>query len=203
MRIIGRWGRVFSIFAIALVAGGGAVQVGAPTARAECEGRIAFDALVREARGAVVGRVTASQTDASGFTTVTALRVEHAFGMRVGRTYRGTILAANPCTDDGGRVGDRVVVLVDVPSQVAPRTRIDLYFTIGQSVTPWEAGSIGNALPDTATALGPAGRLDGTQPGPLVLPSLVGLVALGAMLRSGTGSRRPRVTARGTPPRGR
>lgn len=173
---------------VAFAAVGGAAQATAPTARAECEGGIAFDSVVGRAHGAVVGRVAASSADQLGFITVSAVRVERAFGVSLGRTYRGTIPAANPCTDDGGRVGDRVVVLVGVPDAVAPHRPVDLFFTIGRSVTPSQADSIGSALPDTATASGPA-RLPIGQPTPVVLPVLAGFVALVLTLLRGSGPR--------------
>ena len=124
------------------------LQVTASGARAECDGGNAFAWTVAHARSAVVGTIASVDTDLMGFAR--SVRVERAYGMTTGRLIVGEFWAGDPCSGGGDEpmVGAHVVILFGVPGP-GPHA---LFYTIGKTVTPWQAAHIGPALPDTATS---------------------------------------------------
>ena len=147
-----------------------AVHVAAPTARAECTGGTAYAWAVAHARAAVVGTIASTDADLMGFAR--SIRVEHAYGIRTGLVLRGQFWPGDACNGDEAKVGLRVVVLLGVPFPGVPNG----FFTIGKTVTPWQAAHIGRDLPDTTTEDTAAGVPGPTAPGPWPLAA-VGLVA--------------------------
>jgi hypothetical protein len=142
----------------------------APTARAECTGGTAYTWAVAHARAAVVGTIATTDADLMGFAR--SIRVERAYGITTGPVLRGQFWPGDACNGDEAKVGLRVVVLLGVPFPGV----YNAFFTIGKTVTPWQAAHIGRDLPDTATE-DPAASVPGsTAPAPWPLAA-VGIVA--------------------------
>ncbi len=180
--------RSLAVVAMGLVLAGGLAQATTPAMRASCDGGVVYSWAVSHARGAVVGRVASTATDEFGFPWVTSVRVERASGLAPGSLYRGRI-GIGMCSTDEPRVGARVVVLVDVPGAVPGQPPSDLFYTLGRTVTPWQAAHVFADLPDTAMA---APRRPGGPLRPWGVPALAGILALGLVLaRPPRRARRP------------
>jgi len=172
MRWITRTGRGLLLAAIGIAGAFGLLQAQAPAAAA-CVGGIFYEDAVRDASGAIVGRVVAIAHDPVGFDYVTAVRVESAYGIAATGVFRHRANAGRIC-EDRPQVAARVVVLFDVPDGGDRPTRVDLFYTVGVSVTPGEVANVFRDLPDTATAL------EGRSGPPLIpwgLPALAGVVS--------------------------
>jgi hypothetical protein len=137
------------ILVVALAAVAGASHATAISARAACDGGYAFTWAVGHAQGAIVGRVISILVDDNGAIWATAVRVERAEGIHVGRVYRGRMFTGS-CGEDEPRVGAHVVVLLGVTDPLVPSVRGDLFYTIGRTVTPAQASRVGTLLPDSA-----------------------------------------------------
>jgi len=152
-RVVGeirrRLGHSLMILVVALAAVAGASHATAISARAACDGGYAFTWAVGHAQGAIVGRVISILVDDNGAIWATAVRVERAEGIHVGRVYRGRMFTGS-CGEDEPRVGAHVVVLLGVTDPLVPSVRGDLFYTIGRTVTPAQASRVGTLLPDSA-----------------------------------------------------
>lgn len=170
-----RAARSLGALALGILLAGGAAQVAAPAARAACDGGTTYDAAAASARAAVVGRV---EEIAQGGLYVTAVRVERRAGVATDGVYRHWVQVGD-CGSDQGEVGARVVILLGVENPVPGGPTFDLFFTVGRTVTPWQAASVFANLPDTAAA---APRLPGGPLPPWGVPALAGVLALGLVL---------------------
>jgi len=155
----------------------GAAHGTAPVARAECDGGIDFAATAATANAAVVGRVVSLSRHANGFTDVTAVRVEHAFGIATGPVFYGRAVAG--WCPDAPRAGSLVVILVDIARPVSGSRQV--YFVVTQSITLAQAAAVGKELPDTSTAA-PAGQ-HVLAPNEASLPVIAGGIAFLLALR--------------------
>ena len=170
----------------------GVGHVAAPITRAECTGRLAFAWSVAHSRAAVVGTIASTDTDLMGFAT--SIHVERAYGIQTGPVLRGRFWPGDACNGDEAVVGLRVVVLLGVPFPGVPNA----FFTIGRTVTPWQAAHVGRDLPDTAAVDMPTrGAAPAPAPWPLVIAGVLGFgLALGRLRRGTAPRRRPRPRTR-------
>lgn len=132
----------------------------APAARAECDGGYTYEVTVRHAHGALIGVITATDQDDMGFVYASAIDVERAYGVTVGRVYRDRV-DVGLCGEDAPLVGARVVVLLDVRMPGVAGGPWNVLYTIGQTVTRSQAASLAADLPDTST-VSSAAALAGT-----------------------------------------
>lgn len=152
----------------------------APGARADCDGGFTYETAVAHAHGAIVGVIAETTQDSFGFVYATAVTVERAVGVRVGQVFRGRA-GIGLCSSDFGGLGSRVVVLLGVRFPDVPGGPWDVFYTVGQTVTPVQVARLAGDLPDTATAPAPRTRAD---PGSFALPVVaVGLALVALRLR--------------------
>ena len=180
------------LLVVTAMAGGAlGVVVGAPPeARAECDGGSAFAWSVAHARAAVVGTIASVDTDLMGFAR--SVRVERAYRIRPGAILKGKFWPGDACAGDEAVVGARVVVLLGVPFPGAPNA----FFTIGKTVTPWQAAHLGRDLPDTDAQPMLAAPVS-SPPWPLLAAGVLGFGLAWARVRpGGEPRRRPRPRTR-------
>ena len=168
------------------------IHATAPGASAECPpAPINTEYLVDvgRARAAAVGNIATFGREGSGGWVVRSVYVDH--GYRIPRSnIHGTFLPGS-CNEPFPEAGERVIVLLDVAIPGSSK-RVDLYFTVGVSVSPALAARVGADLPDTEAASAAPTPATTSARWPLLAAGGLGFgLALGRVRRGGAPRLRP------------